>query len=58
MNNSVNLLLVKDLVHAFFIQHVFFVKNNFLAGDLFHPLQSLLAGIVKVVHDNDLISGV
>ena len=58
MNDRIDGFFLKNLIDCLAIQHICFVKGYMLAGDFLHAAQRFLTGIVKVVHDNDLISGV
>ena len=58
MNDRIDGFFFKNLIDCLVIQHIDLVKGYMLAGDFLHAAQRFLTGIVKVVHDNDLISGV
>lgn len=59
LDHSVNVrALGKDLLHILLAGHVSLIEAEVLAGDLLHPLQRGVAGVVEVVRHYDVIARV
>ena len=56
MNDRVNLLRGKDAIQAFLVKDIPFHKVQRLSGNLLHPVNRLLAGVVQVVDHRNLIT--
>ena len=56
MYDGVDFVLLKDFVHGRAVANVVFIKFYGFSGYLFHPRKGFFAGIVQIVHNNNVIS--
>ena len=56
MNNSIHFVFRKDLVHRVKIARIRIIEPDLLASQLFNALDDLFTAVVKIIHNNDMVS--
>lgn len=56
MNNTVNLILCKNLCHSYFIFYICLIRNNFLTRNFFNTIHCFCTAITVIIYDNYVMS--
>ncbi len=45
MNDSIDLVILKNFVECFFIEQIYLIKSKLLTGNFFHAVQRFLLAV-------------